>query len=446
MRNKKHQNRIQSPHQDRSLRLVAYVVTILWVLFGLFPMFWLISTSMQDSSVLYSDEISLLPKVPYAYSFEIEYTQEQWEEDGEILFKTDASILNWVTHEHFPKSKIGRTNVYAVVDGSVVASSTLTESKYTLYRNNNFDVIEVKSEHVIRWLERVLKNDEELVKPYTWNLNEKMPGGLKTNETTQEMFDHFVADENLTGTLKGVYYKSSPVDLLNNYKSAWKWPSLFAGVGSMGLARTFLNSLTVVILGVLAQWIIVGFASYALSRLVSKRTANFLMIAFLATIMIPSTVTLIPLYLEVNKLGLSNSLLGVILPSIPSAFNMFLFKNFFDNLPDSLFDAARLDGAGEFIIFFRVAMPLSFPVFGVIALFTFTGLWNDYFWSMLILTDSKKYTLPLLINSLANNSKSTFNMALSFAICILAAIPTILVYAVFQRQMQSGFVFSGNKE
>ena len=130
-----------------------------------------------------------------------------------------------------------------------------------------------------------------------------------------------------------------------------------------------------------------GFAKY------DFKGKNKLFLLVLATMMIPGQVTMIPVYLLLNSVGLTNSLTGIILPGLVGAFGVFLFRQFMSTISDEMIEAARLDGANEWYIFFKIILPLTKPILAVQGILTFIGGWNSFLWPLIIANDEKYYTL-----------------------------------------------------
>jgi multiple sugar transport system permease protein len=132
---------------------------------------------------------------------------------------------------------------------------------------------------------------------------------------------------------------------------------------------------------------------------------------------------------------------------VPNAFSIYLFKGFFDALPLEVFEAGKIDGASDVRILANIVLPISKPVFGVITMFTFIGSWNDFFWPTLVLKSEDNWTFTIKIFNLINSGTSggAVDYPTSLAMSLIAAIPTILVFAFFQKQLQKGMVWSGLK-
>nr|WP_079478106.1 carbohydrate ABC transporter permease [Halobacillus salinus] len=163
----------------------------------------------------------------------------------------------------------------------------------------------------------------------------------------------------------------------------------------------------------------------------------------LATMMIPGQVTMIPVYLILNYMGLTNTMAGIILPGLAVAFSIFLFRQFMTTIPNDLLEAARLDGAGEFFIFFRLVMPIAKPIFAVQGILTFIAGWNSFLWPLIIANDESLYTLSVGLSLLQGQYAN--NYALQMAGAAFMVVPIIIIFAFFQKYIVEGFTMSGLK-
>ncbi|SDZ98785.1 multiple sugar transport system permease protein [Thalassobacillus cyri] len=163
----------------------------------------------------------------------------------------------------------------------------------------------------------------------------------------------------------------------------------------------------------------------------------------LATMMIPGQVTMIPVYLILNAMGLTNTMAGIILPGLAVAFSIFLFRQFMTTIPDDLLEAARLDGAGEFYIFFRLIIPIAKPIFAVQGILTFIAGWNSFLWPLIIANDESLYTLSVGLSLLQGQYANNF--ALQMAGAAFMVIPIIIIFSFFQKYIVEGFTMSGIK-
>ncbi|MEN1156422.1 carbohydrate ABC transporter permease [Listeria monocytogenes] len=170
---------------------------------------------------------------------------------------------------------------------------------------------------------------------------------------------------------------------------------------------------------------------------------NKLFYLVLATMMIPGQVTMIPVYLLLNAAGLTNTMTGIVLPGLVGAFGIFLFRQFMSTISDDLLEAARLDGASEFYIFWRIVIPISRPVLAVQGILTFIAGWNSFLWPLINANDEKFYTLSVGLQLLKGQYGS--NYALQMAGATFMVIPIILIFMTFQKYILKGFNVSGMK-
>lgn len=163
----------------------------------------------------------------------------------------------------------------------------------------------------------------------------------------------------------------------------------------------------------------------------------------LATMMIPNQVTMIPVYLIVNFLGLTNTMAGIILPGLIVAFMIFLIRQFMATIPDDLIEAARLDGAGELYIFFKLIIPMAKPIIAVQAILTFIASWNSFIWPLIIANDDSLYTLSVGLSLLQGQHQSNFGLQMAGAAFMV--IPILIIFMLFQKYVVEGFTMSGIK-
>lgn len=219
-----------------------------------------------------------------------------------------------------------------------------------------------------------------------------------------------------------------------NYQRAWE---------TLELGRLLWNSVLVTggaVLGVLA---ISSLTGYALAKLpFPGRSVVFYVI--LSLMMVPFFMLMIPLFVIVKNLGLVDTYWGVLLPEIAPAFGMFVMRQFMMGVPDELLDAARIDGAGEWTIFWRVALPLVKPGLVALAIFSLTYHWDNFLWPMLVLTSPEKWTLPVGLNQLWDPVKiETYGMFMAGT--TVSVLPMIVAFLVAQRQFVEGVARIGIK-
>lgn len=210
--------------------------------------------------------------------------------------------------------------------------------------------------------------------------------------------------------------------------------------GSERIARYFLNSLVVVGLGVPLQTAVSAFAAYALARK-RFRGGAIVLLLILATMMMPEEVIAIPLYLvlsDVPPFGVSllNTYPGMILPLLGWAFSIFVLMKFMQEIPREMEEAARVDGAGDFTLFWRIIIPCVKPALGVVTVFGFLMIWDQYLLPLIVAQDTEMFTLQIALLNLRQDDMIPLGIVMSAA--LLALLPSVIVYLVLQRYFQAG--------
>ena len=206
--------------------------------------------------------------------------------------------------------------------------------------------------------------------------------------------------------------------------------------------RTIGNSLLISVAYTLITLISASMAAFAFAKL-RFRGSGAILSVYIATMMIPTQVTMIPLFVVMNRLGLIDSYASVILPSMFKPFAVFLLVQQMKTIPNDYIDAARIDGAGLFQTYRKVALPLCIPTLATLAVTTFMESWNDYLWPLLMLTDRNKMTLPIALSTLNGQYSTEYNVLMAGS--LISMIPIIIIYIAAQKQFKSGLMAGGIK-
>ena len=212
---------------------------------------------------------------------------------------------------------------------------------------------------------------------------------------------------------------------------------------SMNLARYLFNSAFLALSVTAISLLINSMAGYAFAKY-SFRGRDPLFKALIASMVIPSQVTMLPLFLMLNKMGLINTYMGVIIPGMAGIFGIFLIRQFARTIPDSLIEAARMDGASDFRIYWSLILPLCKPILITLAIFTFMGTWNDFLWPLIVMTDDSMYTLPVAIASLSLEHVQDTELMMAGAVMTVA--PVLVLFAAVQKYYLSGIMAGSLKE
>jgi multiple sugar transport system permease protein len=213
----------------------------------------------------------------------------------------------------------------------------------------------------------------------------------------------------------------------------------------LDLPLHFLNSTIVAALVTLSNLLFCSMLGYALAKLsFAGRGKVFALV--LGALMVPGNLMLLPLFVLMSRLQLIDSYAGLVLPFAAGAFGVFLMRQFMLSVPDELLEAARLDGAGEWYIFWRIVMPLVKPALATLAILTFLQSWNNFVWPLIATNDPEKYTLPVALATFATDpNRANGSNGVLMAGSLLVVLPVLLVFAVLQRHFTRGIATSGLK-
>lgn len=220
---------------------------------------------------------------------------------------------------------------------------------------------------------------------------------------------------------------------INNFQRIFGDPML-------PISRWFVNSLLVASVGTLVILFVSSLSGYAFARL-EFPGKNLLFSLLLFSLMIPAAITLIPIFLLLRTLDLLDTYYAIWLPAAASVTGIFLLRQHFYSIPKELEDAARVDGAGRFRIYWQICLPLVRGALMALSIFAFLALWNDLFWPLIVLSKQAKLTLPIGLVVLQQGSY--IQRGLAFAGAFVATAPVLVFYAIFQRQIISGITTTG---
>jgi len=231
-----------------------------------------------------------------------------------------------------------------------------------------------------------------------------------------------------------------PVRLLPSAVTFEHYTALFT---RLNLAWYAANSLVLAAAVTLVSLFLNSMAGYAFAKFRFRGRQSIFRV-LLAALVIPGQVGMLPLFLLLKEMGCINTYWGVIIPGMASIFGIFLFRQYALSIPDSLLDAARVDGAGELRIYWSLVLPVCKPILVTLAIFTFMGTWNDFLWPLIVLTDNRRYTLPVaLANLLGEHVQDT---ELMMAGAVLTVLPVVVLFMSLQRYYIEGILAGGVKD
>jgi alpha-1,4-digalacturonate transport system permease protein len=259
-----------------------------------------------------------------------------------------------------------------------------------------------------------------------------------------------LAQVNRIGIMANMVDPANPQDMVrvnirqrvpvNELKFAWgNYTDLF---GKFTFGVYLWNSVFITVVATVLTLLFNSMAAFALSkyRFKGQKTVFLLIIA---TLMIPPTIILVPVFLVINEVGLLNNLWGVILPALATPTGVFLLRQYMLTIPDELIEAARMDHASEWRIYWRIVLPLSAPALAVLAIFSVMWRWNDFLLPLIVLSQSQHFTLQLALNSFQGELNTQWNYLL--AMTVITLLPVTLVFAFLQRYITTGIASAGVK-
>ncbi|MFH9011543.1 carbohydrate ABC transporter permease [Streptomyces sp. NPDC017943] len=190
----------------------------------------------------------------------------------------------------------------------------------------------------------------------------------------------------------------------------------------------------------LFQLVLCTAAAYALSKL-KPAFGNVVLAGILATLMVPAQALVVPKYLTVADLGLLNDPLAIWLPAVANAFNLYLLKRFFDQIPRDVLEAAEMDGAGLLRVLWSIVLPMSRPVLGVVSIFALVAVWQDFLWPLMVFSDTGRQPISVALVQLSQNIQLT----VLIAAMVIASIPMVALFLVFQRHIIAGISAGSTK-
>lgn len=233
----------------------------------------------------------------------------------------------------------------------------------------------------------------------------------------------------------GDFYRYPPTLTTDNPQ----WSNFTTVLLDFSLLRYLVNSLFTTLAAALLQVACASLAAFAIAVLAFRGKGQIFAL-FLASLMVPGTVIIIPLFIVVNTIGWVDSYAALIIPFAFSGFGIFLLRQFFLSIPRDVFDAARIDGASTFRLYWNICLPLSGPALSTLFVMTFVAFWNSLLWPLIVINDDAKKTLPVGIVGLSTAQSA--NPQLVMAGVTIAVVPAVLLFLFLQRYLMRGLVLS----
>ena len=450
MKKEKKRNRIRCGRSERLLKITAVTVSLLFAALMLYPMIFAVSSSMKDNSQIYKVPPKLLPGKANSLSVVLDYTGKEFQDEEELKdqMMQDNVLVMFGTNFKFADQSIMEIHVYGTKDGKTLFHSRAHQMKlqmecdYGIYKRTA-----IKKE-ILLHDDRYIRACESIGYEFDPNgIPESAEEGL-AGDFEEQIAPVLMEKYTTEGKLVSIGNKTKNLLNLESFKYYLDMPAYIypqsERVVKYGFLTFVMNSVIVIGFAMIAQVILCSVCAFVISRQLSKRAGKFVLMFFLGGMMIPFASIMLPQLIMYREMGAYNNYAALLLPFLyPYGFYVYLYKGFFDQIPGSYFEAASLDGAGSWYLYTRICMPLSKPIISLIALQTFIGNWNDFFWAWLVTEDQNLWTLNVALYNISNNAGTKQNALMGLAVVTIT--PVILLSILFSRQLRQSIAASGVK-
>ena len=452
---------------DRGLKVAAYVVTLLFLLVILLPLVLMASYSVKGAYAIYESPPNPLPSAPRSVSIVLDYSRYATEGGPALRDRIlrDSTLAMYVVHNELESSSVWEIKVFGTLEGRTVfyqrAHSMFLrlqlddpggayQSVSVIDRTRIFAVNSYAKPPMEKYLLNAKKTGYSFaLSGIGGDFNAALLGRNDLEPRISGSLHDEARDRVVSGDYVGTTVTTNWLLLLESYKYYFLVPQyMFPSIPLIAKYSFFaflLNTLLVMGWAVLTQVGLCSLTAYGISRLFrSRRMANIVMFYFLVTLMVPFICILVPQLMMIKSWGMFDSYGAMLLPYLyPAAFFTYLFKGFFDQLPQSLFDAASMDGASEWYRFTSICFPLSRSIIAVVALNVVVNAWGDFFWYMMAADRPNLWTVNMALYRIAGyvTTKTNISMGLSF----IAIVPVIALALVFSKRIKASIATAGIK-
>lgn len=448
---KRRNNRAGLRHgrSERLLKTVAVIVSLFFAAVMLYPLLFAVSGAMKDNAKIYEVPPKILPDSANSLTMVFDYSGMKFENDEQQkdVMMQDSVLSMFAINYEMAQDSIMEIHVYGVKDGKTMFHSRAHQMKLQMERDYGVYKSSAVKKEVLLHGGRYSRACESIGYEYDGN-------GLdvKEIEFSQETYDKVAAvlteGFGTTGTLNGAKTHVNNLLNLESFRYYLEMPAYIypksERIVKLGFMTFVFNSVIVIGFAMIAQVFLCSISAFTISRQLSPRAGKMVLLFFLGGMMVPFASIMLPQLIMYRQMGAYNNYVALLLPFLyPYGFYVYLYKGFFDQIPSSYFEAASLDGAGSIYLYTRICMPLSKPIISLIALQTFIGNWNDFFWAWLVTEDQKLWTLNVALYNISNNMGTKQNAIMGLAVVTIT--PVILLSILFSKQLKQSIVASGVK-
>ena len=451
--------------QSRIALVFVYILATIWLVAMLFPLYYTIvmATAPRAAIIEVPPRLSIrLAKVAYISLDLTSFVKNNLNLSADDLEKAiKGEIAVAATRPLFLDRELEASHVIASFNGQVIAEADIPQWLLTKYN----------PQWINQGADRPRKEGSVFFEYFKIPFNSQVLGGATTQSApwyaapqpgslAERVYNEVMGEGSIQGNWS-MTIKNSISHMFDGFRQAIGPKELWSNFSQGSVPRYFFNSLVYAFGVIIAQLSVSALAGYALSRLWSRRLSYILELFFLATLMLPAILLFLPMVLMMQNfpfptipftsvklpgVNLMNTYWAMILPHTAWAYSILLFRGFFDQLPDELFQAARIDGASEWRIFLRIAFPLSGPIFATMTIFTFTAIWAEFLWPYLVASKQYMWTLSIgLFSASGAGGGSGGDPILSMSMALISAIPPLFIFLFFQRYLVRGIALTGIK-
>lgn len=450
MKKGKNSGKIRYGGSERRLRIVAVTVSLLFAALMLYPLLFAVSSSMKDNAKIYEVPPKLLPGRANSLSLVFDYSDMEFENQEQMkdTMLQDNVLAMFGVNFKLAKESIMEIRVYGTREGKVVFHSRAHQMKLQMEQDYGVYKMTAIKKEVLLHGDRYLRVCDSI--GYEFD-----PAGLPLSleeglgDQFYDQVESVLAEKYETaGKLTAAGDKTNAALNLESFKYYLQMPGYIypnsERIAKWGFMTFVINSVIVIGFAMIAQVILCSICAFVISRQLSPRAGKFVLIFFLGGMMVPFASIMLPQLIMYRQMGAYNNYAALLLPFLyPYGFYVYLYKGFFDQIPGSYFEAASLDGAGSWYLYKKICMPLSKPIISLIALQTFIGNWNDFFWAWLVTEDQNLWTLNVALYNISNNAGTKQNALMGLAVVTIT--PVVLLSILFSKQLKQSIVSSGVK-
>lgn len=440
----------------------SYILGLFFLILIIFPFFYVISLSLMDNDQIQDTPPRLLPDSPYRVTVMLDYSTiyaQEPENIEEYLQQDSPLVLMSIPYEL--DETLGYVEAIGLIDGEVIFRTGANARELDFARSfGAYENTGISRSSLLRTNFRGVKVYEQFNQEIDFDVNlagiddVAVPVSEDSSPFTEEINDFLNESYQVHGTVTAVYSEQDFGLALSSYNMYNEFLKASYGeesgtsyiVENYGFLQFFLNTVIVVVFAIGCQITITPLTAYPLSRLFPKRLSDIFQLFFLGTTFIPFVVIMIPQFRMFQAMGMYNNYAGLLVPHLlPFGFYVILYKAFFDRIPSELIDAARIDGGGEFLIFTRIMIPLSRPIFVVVAIYTFLSNVVDFFWAWLIVRDVKLWTMNVALYNISRSGHTSTPVDFLMGATVFTIVPVILITLLLSSKIQSVAMNSGLK-